>query len=864
MAGWDAQGSGYDNYAVKVEDVLCCDEIYYAHAEGEKAPESLREHIQRCFHYFCSLSEAKNLRAVFAQIGEVLLPGDNYEKIYLEMLVNVIIFHDMGKINPAFQRIKMKNHALSEREWECLDGTKHSLLSAAIYLDYFFNYIDEMTYSKEEKDNIYVIALANAYIISRHHGELTDFQKFSEELGEGGKLYSIFEGMEKGECALAYRGPFYQGRLHRIARKSRLKKFFIEEDSVEDKGITLYTYIRLLYSVLVSCDYYATSEYKCGLQIRDFGRVSDVNEMKKIYESSPMLRRIRTFHQEQERDDGKDINYLRNSMFYEAEGNLLENKDKFLFFLEAPTGGGKSNISMNCSFQLLNDTVRKIFYIYPFNTLVEQNLVSLERIFGGADIFDKIAVINSITPIKSEKNKKFRDDEDKEENDLFYRKALLDRQFLNYPFVLTTHVHLFQMMFDNKKEEAVSFYQLVGSVIVLDEIQSYKNTIWTEIITFLTCYSKLLNMKVIIMSATLPRLDDLTNRRERAVNLIGNRARYFEDARFRSRVKISYELMKKDKCTDEEELCRHILTKAVRGKKILVEFICKRRAEDFYLLLLEKAHGEMEVLCMTGDDNQLDRAKTLRCIAEEETDRAIILVATQVVEAGVDIDMDIGYKDISKLDSEEQFLGRINRNFRKEGEVYFFNMDSAAKVYQNDFRINKSFTLEKESMRDLLDKKDFHTYYSFYVLKALQEIWNSRKDDEGLEAFWEDKVEKLNFPGVAERMRLIDKDRQEISVFLARNISLENGEVLKGAELWEEYKSLLADQSLEYAQKQVKLSEIRSKMNYFIYKFNSNSNIMFSDFVGELYCVEDAEKYFENGRLNKERFKSEGAMFIDV
>ncbi len=49
-----------------------------------------------------------------------------------------------------------------------------------------------------------------------------------------------------------------------------------------------------------------------------------------------------------------------------------------------------------------------------------------------------------------------------------------------------------------------------------------------------------------------------------------------------------------------------------------------------------------------------------------DKDKAVILVATQVVEAGIDIDMDIGYKDISKLDSEEQFIGRINRNFKRK------------------------------------------------------------------------------------------------------------------------------------------------------------------------------------------------------
>ncbi len=54
-------------------------------------------------------------------------------------------------------------------------------------------------------------------------------------------------------------------------------------------------------------------------------------------------------------------------------------------------------------------------------------------------------------------------------------------------------------------------------------------------------------------------------------------------------------------------------------------------------------------------------SKEKRIIEKVKKLSNLILVATQVVEAGIDIDMDIGYKDISKLDSEEQFMGRINR-----------------------------------------------------------------------------------------------------------------------------------------------------------------------------------------------------------
>ena len=57
----------------------------------------------------------------------------------------------------------------------------------------------------------------------------------------------------------------------------------------------------------------------------------------------------------------------------------------------------------------------------------------------------------------------------------------------------------------NNRESSFGFFQLANSVIVLDEIQNYRINIWNEIIIFLKQYAKILNLKIIIMSATLPR-----------------------------------------------------------------------------------------------------------------------------------------------------------------------------------------------------------------------------------------------------------------------------------------------------------------------------------------------------------------------
>lgn len=772
----------------------------------------------------------------------------------------VIIFHDYGKINPRFQSIKMKNTLKKWTAIDCLDGTKHSILSAAIYFDYFYEKIQESLLSKDEKNMIHVFMLVNAYVISRHHGNLSRFEEFLEEFQPNRQLADIFSCMNQGDFTEVYHGPFCKRDRHMMnmpRQNTRIYHSFLEKQS---SHAGLYTYIRFLFSVLVSCDYYATSEYDNSIQMSAFGTIENT-EFVAQYEQSERVKQIRRLNPESCVDDKKDINILRNRMFYEAEQTLLKNKDTNIAFIEAPTGAGKSNLAMNCSLKLLDKNINKIFYVYPFNTLVEQNYDTLEKIYGQTDIFKSIAVINSITPIPLNGTRKFWENLDIEENEKFYQKALLDRQFLNYPFILTTHVNLFQIMFGCEREAAISFYQLAGSVVVLDEIQSYKNVLWTEIMMFLQCYSRLLNMKIIIMSATLPKLDMLTGNHEKVVNLIENPEKYFQDARFKKRVALSYELLYPDKKTEMEELYAHVLGQAQKGRKILMEFITKTSAEMFYHMLAESGREDLQVFCMTGDDNQIDRKRILREMDTADQDKAVILVATQVVEAGIDIDMDIGYKDISKLDSEEQFIGRINRNFKRNGVVYFFDMDNESGIYKEDYRVDTAYTLRKDEMKQLLADKNFGKYYD-YILKGIRKYRNDRKNENGIEAFL-DNVKKLDFVWISQKMKLIDKnDDWKMSVYFARAITTDNGEIIDGKQVWERYRELLSDMPMNYAKKQVLLSEVKSKMSYFIYQIKIDNSLDYNDRIGELYLIEDAEQYFENGRLNTDKFYSQGNLFV--
>ncbi|GAA0123528.1 MAG: CRISPR-associated helicase Cas3' [Clostridium argentinense] len=841
----------------------------YAHkSEDNSRFETLKEHLELSEEYLYKIIKAKNLDNALLNFQNYLFNEECEEgiNIFKEMIFNIIYMHDIGKINCCFQYKKMGNKFFENYDGINFNYSNHSMLSSLIYINYYFKRIKELKNTMPDiKNKLRFFMIINSYIISKHHGSLDSFDeyknKFLEEDGEGVKLYlerlSIFTS-SYNEDIIFERNPKLMKKLFELTDN------YLNNELISGKEkIYLYIYERFLASLLLSCDYYSTSQFMNNVEIKDFGQISDINKFYDVLKNTEIYKGIRKYEKEsylKKKDFRgiKDINILRNEMFLDAEKELVKNINNNIYYLEAPTGSGKSNVSLNLSFKLIekDKSLNKIFNVYPFNTLVEQNIASLDKIFGyDKKIFNEIAVINSLVPIK-EVIKGSEENESNEE--VNYDESLLNRQFLNYPIVLTTHVSIFNYLFGTTKEDLFPLIQIANSVIILDEIQSYKNSIWKEIIMFLNCYAELLNIKIIIMSATLPKLNKLIDYDNvNTINLILDRDKYFKNPIFKDRVSIDFSLLN-EKEDVYETLKEHVLNIAKNtDDNILIEFINKKRALEFYKDLICDLDDKREVLLITGDDNSIERNTIINRLKYEKN---IILVATQVIEAGVDIDMDIGYKDISMLDSDEQFLGRINRSCKKpKSTVYFFDLDSASSIYKGDYRKEKNITLKSKDIQDILIEKDFPQYYDL-ILKRINDESLSY-NEKNIEDFINDIIGNLNFLEVEKRMKLIDDDKDEVTVFLCRNITLENGQELEGKKVWESYKELLKDNELKYAEKKVKLSKITSNLNYFIYKVKSR-DFSYNDRLGEIYCIDDGEKYFTNGKFDRENFNIGVSDFI--
>lgn len=861
---------------VALKDIIKQPDLYFAHKKGGKTEENtekemekeveketvwetLEEHTLLCQQYFAHISRGKGMKRHMERFLEVYAKGcsDAGKKLAEQMWCNVVTFHDLGKHNPNFQRNVLERKETCRNSLYSPAGNGHSALSAALFMDYYFKRIKEIGGDEGKKLSVFMVC--SAYAIARHHSGLVDLRDF---------LCSFIDGKNRGILGVLQQGAadFYKEPFGlTVKNMEKFRKLLEMQEHMQEKKqwIWLYFYGKLIYSMLVAADYYATSEFMSGVKIRDLGELDHISDFLEIYRATKVNRAIRAYEAKgypmnpARLSEERRINLLRNEIFLDAERQLLKEMDKNLFYLEAPTGSGKSNISMNLGMQLAakDGELRKIYYVYPFNTLVEQNREILYRVFGEhQDRMADIAVVNSITPVKCVADG--REKGEKEERDSYYAQALLNRQFLNYPIVLTTHVSLFDTIFGDSKESAFAFHQLSGSIVVLDEIQSYKNSILGEIITFLTELAEFMHMKIIFMSATLPNLGLLSDGSGEAGILIQNREKYFCHPCFQKRVEISRELLNEKITMDI--LYRHVKKNCGNGKKILVEFITKAHAEEFYQRLKDDGDVEEEVFCMSGDDSIFERRKIIREVKKEG--KPVILVATQVVEAGVDIDMDIGYKNIAKMDSEEQFLGRINRSYTegRTGKVYFFQLDAPGRIYRNDTRSEWEFLITQQDIWDMLERKDFNAYYT-----KILDSWKANRAGGVEKEFFSGEVCRLDFSKIKKHMQLIDEKNMNVSVYFGRKISDPvSGETMDGNAIWEEYKRLLQDMEMGYAEKRIQLSVVMEKMNCFIYQTGQSMEIGYKEQIGELFYVEDGEKYFENGRLNRKLVQGQLGEFI--
>ena len=365
---------------ISLKQILKNPELYYAHrndtGKNGQGFETLEAHTALCQKYFSWITEDKGIGECIKRFIDKYLGASGGEAAGLieEMWCNVVTFHDVGKHNPNFQRNVLGRKEVGKDPAYAPAGNRHSALSAVLYIDYYLKRIKKAGGVNEKK--MCLLMLCNAHAVARHHSGLTSVRGFLDDLIKGNDrgIIKIFRQARQS----VHTEPFmleerYWGKLHDIFDE-------VSGELTKEQGIWLYFYEKLTYSMLVAADYYGTSGFMSDVWIESLGGMERISDFYDIHQNTAVNQAIRSYEKEiypldkVELERKKQINILRNEMFLDAERQLLKEIHKNIFYLEAPTGSGKSNISINLSLQMAvrDERLKKIYYVYPFNTLVEQ------------------------------------------------------------------------------------------------------------------------------------------------------------------------------------------------------------------------------------------------------------------------------------------------------------------------------------------------------------------------------------------------------------------------------------------------------------------------------------------------------------
>ncbi|GEB77862.1 CRISPR-associated helicase/endonuclease Cas3 [Sporolactobacillus inulinus] len=823
---------------MNIEDFLSEDTELFAHTDGVRK-ETLKDHSNLVLGYFHKLSRDNHLN-INTLINRITFDGEplnQEDKNFIsDEFEDAILLHDIGKINSEFQRVKMGQRI----EKSAFNNTNHSLLSALIYLDIAEERLVERSMDVWKKAFLRYIMVIFSYVISRHHTYLTDFNLHDYAQ----KLNALYLLLLKNKDVLR----FYSLK-ERLPKMTFLDKsesdstYYLENEnyciSDEEEDTTFYLLIKMLYSCLVMSDFMATYEFFNQKKPQFyFLNPMDKKELLKQFKTSSIYQSVQSYRDNYGYSQLTPINKLRAQLFIETEEQLIKHSDQSIYYLEAPTGSGKTVISVNLALNLLEqrNKLNKIVYVFPFNTLIDQTKDKLDEWFSVLKRRYRMQVVNSVTPIVRENEMNDRNEKSLSVN-VNYDEELLRKQLLQYPVTLTSHVNLFNHLFGTTRESNLGLATLSNSVVILDEIQSYRNDIWPEMIKMLNDISECYNIVFIIMSATLPKLDKLLNTGKTFTPLVVNKNDYFLNPLFKDRVHINFDLLQEGKLSIDLLIDKIKKIKTSHGAvRMLIEVIKKTTARKLFHQLRNEM-PDQKIIEITGDDSRYVRGKIIELIQgtrDHPPIRDVIILATQVIEAGVDIDMDIGMKDISLLDSEEQFLGRINRaSSKKDCWAYFYDLDTSSSIYGKDLRLEKD--LRNLDYQKALISKHFDRFYQL-VFQRFTEIREKR--NETYHQF-DQMLNELHFQNVSNDLSLINQK----TYLLVLNFSIEiNGKKMNGEVIWNHFKQLLRDNEISYAEQQIKLSQINEKLDCFTFSTFKEPKF-YDEKIGNMYYVQDGEKY---------------------
>lgn len=399
------------------------------------------------------------------------------------------------------------------------------------------------------------------------------------------------------------------------------------------ESFDLHHLVRMLFSCLVDADSLDTEAFLEPDQAMLRGSHTSMPELLKMLETH--LRELKA-----NAPDTK-VNRIRN---YVQEQCIKASQGEGGFYsLTVPTGGGKTLASVLWALHhAVNNNLHRIIIAIPYTSIIVQTAATLKRIFGEENVLEHHSNINP---------------EDIKDKVLRERMQLATENW-DYPIIVTTNVQLFESLFSNKRSDCRKLHNIVKSVIILDEIQTLPLGFYKPIVHSLNTLQRVFGTSVLFTTASQPILNDRIEGSNPKASFDALQSVYEiipQEALLHERLRrVKLQFMEGSRNYDEiaEELSKH--------QKVLCIVNTRRDAKKIYDRLSKKGiclHLS-RMMCPTHVSSTIEIIKEA---LKTRIDQPIRVIATQLIEAGVDIDFPVVFRQESGLDSILQAAGRCNR-----------------------------------------------------------------------------------------------------------------------------------------------------------------------------------------------------------
>ncbi len=500
---------------------------------------------------------------------------------------------------------------------------------------------------------------------------------------------------------------------------------------------------RMLFSCLVDADRLDTE------------RFIDIESWKKrgcSSEISDLLPKLEEYLRElQLHAPDTEVNRIRKQI--QEQCRKTSSFGKGFYSLTVPTGGGKTLSSLLWAMKhSVSHSMNHIIIAIPYTSIIVQTAGVLKKIFGEENVLEHHSNFDS---------DEINDEEVRE-------KTKLATENWDYPIIVTTNVQLFESMFSNKPSDCRKLHNIVNSVLILDEVQTLPTDFLQPIVDALKAYHTMFGVSVLFTTASQPVLSGIIKGANPAADfggieciteIIPNEFALYEKLR-----RVTLEIDNAGKTYDE------IAAKIAGYNKVLCIVNTRKDAKELYDRLPDegvKLHLS-RMMCPAHISETICKIKSL---LKDESQPVVRVIATQLVEAGVDIDFPVVFRQEAGLDSVLQAAGRCNREGRNAvGTTFVFSLAAEKRVPFGTMASANNARLNLSADSDWFAPSVLEKY--FYQLYSRKNTF----DDKDMKHYLYNPSE-LCFETAAKKFRLIDDDG--INVIVNWENSMELVEKLK-------------------------------------------------------------------------------------